>query len=150
MVLAIYNSLAIPHEQAFKEIYFKSFFSVALNHFIDMCFALDIILTFNTSVLTKKGVESFDSKVISDSYVGTSRFFIDVLSLLGAEILSGISYYMSLLGILKIARVFRITTLIRNLTVDKQTKAALNLGKILFYLVFYVHFMGCYLWVSLG
>ena len=46
-------------------------------------------------------------------------------------------------------RVFRISTLIAESTVDEVTKALMNLIKLMFYLMFFLHCLGCYFWIAL-
>jgi len=42
-----------------------------------------------------------------------TRFMVDIFSLLGADVFKGVWTYMSLFGMFKLLRVFRITQLIQ-------------------------------------
>lgn len=119
-------------------------------YIIDIFFIADIFLMFLTSVVGKNGTESFDSKEISDNYLGSLRCLIDFASLLGFELFRSFSTLMNYFGFFKLLRVFRISTLIRNSNTASGTKAKLNLVKLCFYLFFYLHCIGCYYWMSVG
>ena len=47
-------------------------------------------------------------------------------------------------------RVFRLSGMIAKINADEATKATMNVTKLLFYLAFYLHVMGCYLWIAVG
>lgn len=47
-------------------------------------------------------------------------------------------------------RVFRLGGMIARANIDEVSKAVLNLSKLVFYLVFYLHLVGCYLWIVAG
>jgi len=150
LCLAIYNSLMIPYEQAFKDETLRNPMFIIVDTLIDLAFVVDIGLMFMTSIMTNKGQESFNQEEISDAYTGTLRFYVDCISLLGADIFSGISRFMSLFGLFKLMRVFRMGQMISNSTAEKTTKATLNLFKLTFYLFFYLHLIACYFWITLG
>jgi hypothetical protein len=52
------------------------------------------------------------------------------------------------LGILKIIRVFRIGKVIADLNYTQETKAVLKVGKMVFYLILYIHVLACFLWIT--
>ena len=53
--LAIYNSLLIPFDLAFKSEFARTPIFETLDGFVDLCFLVDIIFTFMTSFLNKHG-----------------------------------------------------------------------------------------------
>jgi len=120
-----------------------------MNYFIDMMFLGDIILMFFTSIMTKKGFESWNSGEVMTAYMSTSRFYLDCMSLLGSGIFLPISPYFTLFGMLKVGRVFRIGKMITQSTADKETKAVLGLLKLIFYLFLYLHIIACYYWICI-
>lgn len=83
MTLSIYNSIWLPYEQVFYEqeickIEMKSM--DILNYFIDMLFAFDIILNFNTTFQdSKTGDEKSSRPEIARNYL-QGMFLIDVLA----------------------------------------------------------------------
>ena len=79
-----------------------------------------------------------------------SRFLVDIVSILGSGVFQSISRYASLFGLFKMLRVLRIGGMISESTVDEATKAAMNLLKLIFYLYFYLHLVGCYFWIAIG
>jgi hypothetical protein len=50
-------------------------------------------------------------------------------------------------GLFKMMRVFRIGGMIAKANVDIATKASMNLLKLSLYIVFYIHCLGCYMWI---
>ena len=86
LLFAVYNSLMIPFEQAFKSEYFENAIVKALDNIIDIVFIFDLLLMFCTSVINKKGFESYDHQEVSDCYTETVRFKIDCISILGTSL----------------------------------------------------------------
>ena len=104
---------------------------------------------FITSFLTSKGHETFDQEEISAHYRSQYRFWIDCISLLGSDVFSGISSNMSVFGMFKCMRVFRMGSMIRRSVVGSETKTFLNLTKLCFYLFVYIHILACYFWIAI-
>lgn len=107
--LAIYNSLMIPFDQAFKPPFLSYIGFIIFDNIVDLLFVFDVILMFFTSVLTDSGSESYDSEDVSKMYMSAVRFKVDIISLLGSDVLSGIHRYFSLFGMFKLLRVFRLS-----------------------------------------
>jgi len=82
--------------------------------------------------------------------MGQFRFYVDIISILGSNAFSSIHRYFSLFGLFKMLRVLRIGKMIANTTLDEVSKAGLNLIKLMFYLFFYLHLIGCYYWITIG
>jgi hypothetical protein len=57
---------------------------------------------------------------------------------------------MSLFGMFKCMRVFRMGSMIARSTAESESKAFMNLFKLCFYLFFYLHILACYFWVGIG
>ena len=150
LVCAIYNSFQIPLSQAYNPYIFKRPAFTALDYIIDIAFLTDIILGFFTTVPDQRGKESWDSRLIYLIYTSTVRFYLDCLSILGAGVFTIISPYFQNFGYIKMTRVFRLSGMIAKINADEATKATMNVTKLLFYLVFYLHAMGCYLWIAVG
>jgi hypothetical protein len=150
LILAIYNSLVIPLDQALKPLWLKHSTIPYINYFIDFMFLLDIIITFFTSIMTRQGYESWNAGDVAVEYITQSRFYIDTLSLLGSDLLRFIHRYFALFGMLKIVRVLRIGSMIKAMTVDKEKKAVFNLLKLIFYLFLYLHLVACYYWITIN
>lgn len=85
LFMAIYNSLQIPLQQAFNPPFFQWTVFGVFDAIVDFVFIFDILLSFFTSIINKKGIESFDSKEIAQNYTAQFRFYADILSSLGAS-----------------------------------------------------------------
>jgi hypothetical protein len=48
---AVFNSIFLPLELAFRPVFLESSWMMYINHCIDFCFFVDIIVTFNTSYI---------------------------------------------------------------------------------------------------
>ena len=124
-----------------------------MNALSDICFFIDIPLTFRTSAIDKNGETTFKAKEIAKIYL-RGYFTIDFLSvipldLIGAIFLRGnttqrLSFHIKVLPLLKLTRLFRINRIILMLMVHKDTKIKLKFFKLLFYIFFYGHLLGCY------
>ena len=147
LLLAIYNSLQIPFYQAFNPEFFSGVFFLILDSYVDFVFIFDIILSFFTSIINNQGIESYDSYEIAKDYVSQFRFYTDVLSSFGASFLVNIVPELRPFGYIKLLRVFRLGNMIARANIDVTTKAMLNLSKLIFYLMFYLHLVGCYLYI---
>lgn len=127
---------------------FKSAGFIVLDYFIDFVFLTDIILGFITTVTDSRGKESYDSRLIYLLYTSTRRFLLDVLSMLGSGVFVAINSNFASFGYIKMLRVFRLSDMIAKTNVDEATKAILKLLKIMFYLFFMLHVLGCYMWIA--
>lgn len=150
LVMAVYNSLQVPLEHAFRPQFLASTTFKSFDTFIDLVFVFDIILMFFTSVINKRGLETFDTEEIRKIYTSKFRFYADCLSLLGSGIFQNINKFFSLFGLFKVIRVFRIGPMIAKSNIDERTKGVLNLMKLIFYLYFYLHCLSCYFWLALS
>lgn len=115
------------------------------DQFIDFVFLIDVILMFLTTTFNTVGTEIFNPSEIAKSYMTTRRFYFDVLSLLGTYPFTAMNKNFKYLQLFKIFRVFRVGELIAKSNSSKEVKALLNLVKIFFYLVMYLHIVAC-LW----
>lgn len=102
-----------------------------------------------TSV-TKKGVESYESEEVFYEYIKTPRFYIDCISLLGAFVFVNIWSKMQYFGVFKMMRVLRMSAMIRDSNMDNTSKQCLNLGKLIFYIFFFIHCAGCLWWIVIS
>lgn len=62
IILAVWNSLYVPFDIAFKPSVSNNVGMILLNAFVDFNFAIDIIITFRTTYYDKDGEEIFDWK----------------------------------------------------------------------------------------
>jgi type IV secretory pathway TrbL component len=67
--------------------------------------------------------------------------------MLGMSFITDMLPFMKVFGFLKMARVFRLGTIIAKSNIDKNLKAILNLLKLLFYLGIFLHTVGCFLYI---
>lgn len=84
MILSIYNSGWLPYEQAFENYEHCTFTNLSpidyFNYSIDFCFAIDIIINFNTTFLDPEtGEEQKLRKDIILNYI-TGMFLIDFMA----------------------------------------------------------------------
>ena len=107
MIMATWNCIAIPIEIGMEPDFANNILWIILNHFIDLVFVVDIILTFRTSFISG-GDEITSPKKIAINYL-KSRFVIDLLSVIPWDYFpSSLARQLQIFGMLKIQRVFRI------------------------------------------
>ena len=68
--------------------------------------------------------------------------------MLGAGPIVDLNNVFSLFGFLKMLRVFRLGKMISKTNLQSEVKAVLNLMKLVFYLLLYVHGVGCFWWLT--
>lgn len=140
----------IPIEQCYNPLFIKQPVMQTFDLMIDIIFFCDIILMFFTSVINFRGRESHDSKLISILYTSQLRFYTDAFSMLAVGPIVELNNYFAIFGLLKMLRVFRLGKMIATTNLDKNYKAVLNITKIIFYLVLYVHMVGSFWWLTIS
>ena len=79
MLLAIWNCISIPFEVAFEPEFGTLY--TAFETVVDICFFIDIVLSFRTTFINKKtGFEVIDPRLIAKNYGKSSQFFVDLLA----------------------------------------------------------------------
>ena len=151
MILATYNCFQIPLEVAFDPDTFQMKSLKTLSVIIDLVFLLDMLVAFRTTYIdTRSGIEITDTKEIRINYL-KGQFTIDFLATMPfdsvAELILGEAGIFKLLGALKLVRILRLARIMTYLRIREETKALLNLFKLLFYLIIYVHCFGCVWWM---
>eukprot|EP00356_Strombidium_inclinatum_P001853 CAMPEP_0170511220 /NCGR_PEP_ID=MMETSP0208-20121228/66186_1 /TAXON_ID=197538 /ORGANISM="Strombidium inclinatum, Strain S3" /LENGTH=142 /DNA_ID=CAMNT_0010794743 /DNA_START=817 /DNA_END=1242 /DNA_ORIENTATION=- len=140
------NSFIIPVELSFEPEELSSVGFLILDNALDVLFFIDIVLMFFTTYLSKQGQEIFESNLIAVNYMKTSRFFTDILSLLGANVITQFSPRLRVLGFFKMARVRRLNSYIKKLNLPENLKAVFLFVRLTFYLVLWIHIQGCIWW----
>lgn len=82
---------------------------------------MDILLQMNTTYYDSDGQEIFNKRKIRLNYL-FGMFFIDLVSSLPIEIILPGSY-LRMFNILKIIRVFRLTTIINKMNAEEESKS---------------------------
>lgn len=147
IIAAIYNTITIPMDIAFKPEILASIGITIMESFIDLTFFIDMFINFRTTYISSKtGEEIYDSKLIAKRYILGGRFFLDFLSSIPFDKLSGGSNdVLPMLGMLKLFRISRINVVIRNLNTKSDFKAFLKVLWLVFFLFLYNHVIAC-LW----
>ena len=124
-----------------------------LNGIIDSIFLVDILLSFRiTYIDLLTGTEQKDSKGMAQEYLKT-QFTVDILATMPFDSLAEMimkgkkSAVFKMLGGLKLVRVFRLNRMIMYLRVTEEAKARLKLGKMIFFLLIYLHLYACGWWL---
>ena len=148
----MFQAITIPLAISFDPDYFNTPEMKTLNSMIDLVFTFDIILRFRTTYIDSvSGEEVMDSMLIAKKYAKSFTFIIDVLSTVPLDDFSGgENYFLKLLGLLKLIRIFRMNSVILNLNSGQEVKAAFKVGFLVFAMMLYIHLMACiwYLTVS--
>ena len=97
-------------------------------------FIIDIIFRFRTTYIDPiSGEEVMDSYLISMRYLKSYNFYIDVLSTIPFDdLFQGDNILLQMLGLLKLLRILRISSVIMNLNTSQEMKAGFKV----IYLVF--------------
>lgn len=143
LLLAIFNSLLIPYELGFGvEISLIGPLHTA-DIAIDYIFLFDLILNIFTSRRDKRGYEIQNHYQVAMMYFKTYRFLIDLLALLGTQVFHSLHHSLKLFQIFKVLRVFRIGQMITNSSLQHHVKILANIGRLVMYLILYLHCLAC-------
>ena len=125
LLIAIFNSITIPLTLSFDEIQLflsSNLFYVIFNGYISsFIFFMDIFLQMNTTYYDSDGQEIFNKGKIRLNYL-FGMFSIDIVSSIPIEIILPGSY-LRMFNILKIIRVFRLTTIINKMNAEEESKS---------------------------
>ncbi len=116
---------------------------------IDIIFFVDIVVIFRTTYVNPTtGDEIWSPALIARNYLKSPRFYIDVLSSLPFDYFKvGTGYVgdvFSLISMLKIVRVTRISAIISNMNVKQDIKAMLKVVHLILLLFLYIHVFACF------
>jgi heme/copper-type cytochrome/quinol oxidase subunit 4 len=146
MITACWNVFILPINIAFET---QDKVTTIVNYFVDLCFFLDIIVVFRTTILDEEsGEEIKDAGIIAKTYL-KGRFTIDFLSTVPFDSIALIfmdrqaASNFKLFGLLKLIRVLRLNRIIMYLNLKQDIKASIKLVKLIFFLLMYVHFIAC-------
>ena len=77
-----------------------------------MIYVIDIVLMFFTSVIDNRGKENFDTKLISYRRIYSLKFYTELLSVLGTDIISANNKFLKPFALLKTLRILKLGTMI--------------------------------------
>jgi hypothetical protein len=143
--MVLYQSFIIPLEFGFS----MRPHSESILNCIDLMFLIDFMIMFFTSFRNKQGLEVFDLRHIAINYIKSFRFLIDFFSQLGGNQVSKYVNKTRAFGLLKMLRIFRLGSMIKQLNAHNIVKTLLNLGKLILYLILWVHFLTCWLYFNM-
>lgn len=155
MFLATVNCFQVPYNVAFDESNEKNIYQDIFNGLIDLFFMIDVLINFRSSIVDDvSGEETTDLKIITLTYL-KGKFWIDLIASIpfdfisyGLNSMSGMdsnNKIFNFVGMLKLVRVLRLSRLITYLNLKNELKMSLKLGKLIFFLVLYLHCLCC-LW----
>lgn len=145
VILAIFNCFTVPLEVSFEPESMKTVPFTIVNYIVDVGFMLDLIINFRTTFIhPKTGNEVVSTKEIAVAYL-KGRFWIDLLAILPFDNIgelffgSGDTALLKSISLLKLVRVLRLNKIISIIKVANDVKLSLKLGKLIFFLIIYLH-----------
>ena len=138
--VAMYSVAFIPmriavHPKILDPVYTPlDFFTFAL-------YVADVFVNLCTTFLDPFGQECWEHKTIMKRYIKSPGFWIDVLSLLNYPMST--AWFLNMIGILKVNRVLRISTLVSQSNLDKGSKIAMMMLYYYMLFIIYLHLVGC-------
>jgi len=153
MLGAIYNCFDAPYTVAFTDKNNQSIVSLIVDAAINVLFILDIFINFLTTYTdteTKEEITSY-SKIAMTYLKG--RFWIDLIASIPFDYIKYLdpnsnTIPFELLSLLKLIRILRLSKLITYMNIRNEVKSSLRLIKLLFFLILFLHCLGC-LWFFL-
>jgi len=108
LVLALQNSFFVPIELSFEPPFTKLTMYLLLNIIVDLVFFLDMIVMSITTYTDRLGREVKDSHMIFLKYLKSFRFYPDLISLFGNDLLTALFPIFKICGLFKVIRVLRL------------------------------------------
>ena len=138
--VAIYSVVFIPMRIAVYPTCLDPLYT-PLDFFTFALYVIDVFVNLRTSYLDPFGEEIKDPKEIFKHYAGSPGFYIDIFSLLNYPTSS--SPILNMIGILKVNRFLKISTLISQSNMDQGDKSLMKM--LYFYALFiiYLHLVAC-------
>ena len=143
-MVAIYSVVFIPMKIAVYKNVLDPFWD-PLDFFTFLLYVLDVLINLRTTYLDSFGEEIKDPKKMAKNYAYSFGFIIDVLSLLNYPLCK--VTVLNIIGILKVNRVLRISTIVKESNMDKSYKSLLMMFYYYFLFIIYLHLVGC-MWLS--
>jgi hypothetical protein len=86
IILSLYNSILVPLQFSFSDIFDDKFYLSYIDYIIDVFFFMDIVVNFRTIYIdTKTDLPVTDGKKIAFNYLFKGRFLIDFVASLPTE-----------------------------------------------------------------
>ncbi|OMJ70146.1 hypothetical protein SteCoe_31944 [Stentor coeruleus] len=160
MILLFYTATFLPYRMCFNAWQYNNL--MILDIIIDIVFFFDIIITFNTAIVSVSERIIYSRKSIAKKYM-KFWFLIDLLSCIPLEIMdtnTGSTSYNKFLRILRVSRLYRFVRILRllkllrfvrsqyvnNLLMANKSNAGFRrIAAFFFILLISVHILGC-LW----
>jgi CRP-like cAMP-binding protein len=152
MSLTLYYAFAVPLQLGFRqEPQYPS-----LDHLFTACFAVDLLVTFNTALIGQGGMLIYERKRIANEYL-RPYFFVDAIATFPFEVISEkavgssdlprVAQGLRLLRIMKLLHILKLPRILRRL--KHSTNVNPNwylLGRTVAVMVFTFHFTACGYW----
>ena len=148
IMIALYSVFAIPIRIGINvKLWDPVYDFIDIITWLFYCF--DVFVNLRTTYVDSFGMEVVESNRIMLKYVGSIRFILDILSLLNLPsiVTKGfnprVQVLLNILGLLKLSRYFRASTLIVQSRFQKDQKAKMSCGFFFVLLLIYLHMIGC-------
>ena len=157
IILAVYNSIFLPFEIAFRPEYTNYEWVYWFNKSVDITFFIDILVNFRTTYINPiTGEEIKKPSKIACNYL-SGKFWVDLVSTIPFEDVliffpenhfenqEDLQKKVVIISCLKLIRILRLAKLINHLNSSDDFKLQLRLIKLCFILLLYIHITAC-LW----
>ena len=150
MVCAIFNCFTIPLKVAFEPPQLEKPLFNTINFCVDLIFLFDMIINFRTTYIDSHGQEVTNPWSIARNYL-KFNFWVDLLATIPIDsilhqIMKNDNPTYELFGILKLGRLNKLKKIISYLNVVEDVKQFMNLMKLVFFIVIYIHCFACTWW----
>lgn len=155
MLFVFYNSISVPFLAAFDQ-HGGLLALEVIEYFIDVCFAVDILLSFRTSYLDHSGDEVVEPRLIAKQYGCSYKFPLDFVSVIPIEtiLVSDRQYHalegeinaktLKLLSLIKLKRMVRLRRILAVLKYKTSIKLGMRFLLLIFTLFLFAHLSGCF------
>ena len=152
--VAVYFAFVIPMQIAFEGEFFSHEVFDFANLVFGFLFFLDILISFRTSFFNQNtGEEVLAPKQIAVNYLSSFRFQVDLISAIPFDLIllwfidAETAHRFKITSLIKLLRVFRISAMITYMNTTEDVKLLLELCKLLFFLLLYIHCTACLIYL---
>lgn len=142
IVVAVYSVTFIPMRIAVYPTALDPFYN-PFDIFTFCLYVADVVINLRTTYLDSFGEEIKDSRAIVLNYALSVGFWIDIISLLNYPY--SVNPILNMVGIMKVNRVLRISTLITQSNMEKGPKIMMQMLYYYMLFIIYLHLVAC-LW----
>ena len=143
IIFSVYQAVSIPIELSFEPDYVDNIIVTTFDSIVNLFFVADIFVRVRTThIHPVSGEEVIDAYKNAEHYLFSLNFVFDLLSTIPWDVVAPHNKELLYLGLLKILRVFRISSVISDLNNTQEFKSLAKIVMLSAFMLIYINLMG--------